>query len=165
MRAALRRWWQERVAREQRVLAAGAVLVCALLAWALVWHPLTRAEQDLRARLEARQTDLAFLEQAGGRLGALQQRARSGGARREGRSLLALVDASAREAGLGPVIRRLEPLDEKRIRIECKTADFDTLIGWLADLDASWGVRIEDLSVDRAGGPGQVDARLLLGES
>lgn len=156
--------WRSREPREQRVLAAGAAVCALLLGWALVWHPLDRARQDLSAQLSARQQDLAFLQQAQGAWQQLQERQHTGGASREGKSLLALADASARKAGLGPNIRRLEPLDDKRIRIEYKAADFDTLSGWLADLHRRYGIRADDVSVDRAAGTGQVNARLTLGE-
>lgn len=163
--ASLTRWWRAREARERQVLAAGAVLAALLLGWALVWHPLASARGDLEARLTARQADLAFLQQAGVELDRLRQRGRSGGASRAGKSLLALADASAREAQLGPTLRRLEPLDGKRIRMEFKGADFDTLIAWLAGLQQRYGIAVDDLSLDRADGAGQVDVRLTLGEA
>ncbi len=160
----LKKLWHAREPREQRVLALGAVACVLLLGWALVWHPLQRARQDLGARLDARQQDLAFLQQAQAQLQQLKSRDQKGGASRQGKSLLALADASARKAGLGPNIRRLEPLDDKRIRLEYKAADFDVLIGWLADLKRRYGIHAEDVSVDRAAGTAQVNARLALGE-
>lgn len=156
--------WRSREPRERQVLAIGAVVCVALLAWALVWHPLTRAQQDLDARLSARQQDLAFMRQAEAQLESLRQTSQQGGVSREGRSLLALADASAREAGLGPRLTRIEPLDGKRIRLELKTADFDVLVGWLADLQRRYGIQANDVSIDRAAGDGQVNARLTLGE-
>lgn len=160
----LHKLWRAREPREQRVLALGAVVCVLLLGWALIWHPLDRARQDLGARLEARQQDLAFMQQAKTQLKQLQGREQKGGAIRQGKSLLALADASARKAGLGPNIRRLEPLDNKRIRLEYKAADFDVLMGWLADLYRRYGIHADDVSVDRAAGSGQVNARLTLGE-
>ena len=160
----LHKLWRAREPREQRVLASGALVCVLLLGWALVWHPLERARQDLDARLQARQQDLAFLQQARSQLQQLQSRDQKSGASRQGKSLLALADASARKAGLGPNIQRLEPLDDKRIRLEYKAADFDVLMGWLADLNRRYGIRADDVSVDRASGNGQVNARLTLGE-
>lgn len=163
--AALRTAWHGREPREQRILAIGALVVVLLLAWALVWHPLSRAQQDLSARLSARQQDLSFMQQAKSQLQSLRQRDEAGGSQRQGRSLLALADASARKAGLGPNIKRIEPLDDKRIRLEYKAADFDVLIAWLSDLKWHYGIDTDDVSLDRAASTGQVNARLTLRES
>ncbi len=163
-RASLRHAWDAREPREQRILAGGAVICVLLLGWALIWHPLSRARQDLLAQLSARQQDLAFLQQAEPQLKNLRQRDQTGGARRQGQSLLALADASARKAGLGPKIRRIEPLDNKRIRLEYKAADFDVLMAWLSDLKRHYGISADDLSLDRAAGTGQVNVRLTLSE-
>lgn len=162
--AALRTWWSAREQREQRVLAVGGICAALLLGWAFLWLPLTRVEQNLAARLEARSADLAFMQDAAGELEALRARDQGGNARREGKSLLALADATAREVGLGPALKRLEPLDARRIRIEFAAADFDTFIGWLAMLERDYGIRAEDLSLDRGSGAGEVAARLTLGE-
>ena len=163
-RATLRHAWAAREPREQRILAGGAVICLLLLGWALIWHPLSRARQDLLAQLSARQQDLAFLQQAEPQLKNLRQRDQTGGARRQGQSLLALADSSARKAGLGPNIKRIEPLDNKRIRLEYKAADFDVLMAWLSDLKRHYGISADDLSLDRAAGTGQVNVRLTLSE-
>lgn len=163
-RQSLQAAWRSREPREQRILIAGGIVCVLLLGWALVWHPLVRAHQDLEARLGARQQDLAFMQQAEAQLKALSQREHKGGASRQGKSLLALADASARDAGLGPKITRIEPLDGKRIRLEYKAADFDVLMAWLSGLRGQYGISAEDISLDRAAGTGQVNARLTLGE-
>lgn len=162
--AGLRRWWQGLAVREQRVLMAGAVVVGLLLGWALVWYPLARTQQNLEARLAARQADLAFMQQAGKRLQGIDQRQQRGKVQRRGKSLLALADASAREAGLGPNMARLEPLDGKRIRMQYQAANFDVLVAWLAGLRRQYGIQVVDLSVDRQSAEGQVDAALTLAE-
>lgn len=163
-RQSLQAAWRSREPREQRILMAGGIVGVLLLGWALVWHPLVRAQQDLEARLSARQQDLVFMQQAGAQLKSLRQGEHKGSASRQGKSLLALADASARKAGLGPKIKRIEPLDGKRIRLEYKAADFDVLMAWLSDLKRQYGISADDVSLDRAAGTGQVNARLTLGE-
>lgn len=157
-------WWRARQPREQRILALGALACAVLLGWALVWHPLHQARLDQQARLSARQADLAFMQQAGAQLQQLRQRDARGGVSRQGKSLLALANASAGKAGLGGYIKRLEPLDGKRVRIEYHGADFDALVAWLATMEQQYGIRANDVSVDRATGAGRVDARLTLVE-
>lgn len=162
--SAVKTWWQQRERREQQVLLGGAALCALLLGWALVWYPLTRARHDLGVRLVTQQQDLRFMQDAAGQLRGLAQKDRQGHASREGKSLLALADASARDAGLGPTLKRIEPLDDKRVRIEFAASDFDVLSAWLQGLNREYGVRPGDVSIDRASGEGQVNARLTLVE-
>jgi general secretion pathway protein M len=80
----------------------------------------------------------------------------------DGRSLLARVDEGARQAGLGPVLLRVEPLSAGRVRAHFQAAPFDQLMDWLQPLGSQHGVRVEELSLQRAAGVGLVDARLTL---
>jgi general secretion pathway protein M len=160
----LSRWWQAREARERQVSLAGAVVVALLLGWAFVWHPLSLARASLQTRLATQKQDLAYMQRAAVELRALQARGSHGQARREGKSLLALTDASARDAGLGPALKRVEPLDDKRVRVEFAAAGFDALAAWLQGLQRDYGIRADDVSIDRGAGDGVVDARLTVQE-
>jgi general secretion pathway protein M len=85
--------------------------------------------------------------------------ARAGG----GGSLLARVDAGARVAGLGGSLVGIEPQDAQHVRVQLSGADFDVLASWLEGAAAD-GIRVEELSLQRASGPGRVDARVSLRE-
>ena len=81
---------------------------------------------------------------------------------RAGKSLLALADASAREAGLGAALTRAEPVDGARVNVWLERANFDQLAGWLEVLACRYGVGVEELSIERVEGVGLVDARVAL---
>jgi general secretion pathway protein M len=84
------------------------------------------------------------------------------GQRAEGQSLLALTDRTAREAGLGPAIRRVEPEGNDRVRIVLEQAGFDDMTAWLEQLVSRSQVRIDNVTVDKRPEPGLVNARLVL---
>jgi general secretion pathway protein M len=84
---------------------------------------------------------------------------------RDNRSLLARVDASAREAGLGDVLLRVEPVSSGQVRVQFERAGFDALVRWLEDLSTRYGTRVTELSATRSEGVGLVDARLSLDEA
>ncbi|MDN5925106.1 MAG: type II secretion system protein M, partial [Xanthomonadales bacterium] len=112
----------------------------------------------------SQQQNLDFMHQAQTELKALGARDQHGDAQRKGKSLLALADASARSAQLGAQIKRIEPLDQKRVRIEFARVDFDVLAGWLQGLQRSYGIRAQDVSITRVQGIGLVNAHLTLQE-
>lgn len=160
----LQTWWRDRAPRERQVLLIGAALCALLLGWALLWYPLAQARHTLRARLVAQQQNLDFMRHAQGRIKALGVRDKHGAAQRKGQSLLALADSSARAAKLAGQIKRIDPLDQKRVRIEFARVDFDVLAGWLQGLQRNYGIHAEDVSIDRVQGIGLVDAHITLQE-
>lgn len=164
MTAPVKAWWRAREPRERQILGIGGVLLVLMLGWAFVWFPLDRAVQSLATRLQTQQRDLAYMQRAKAELLHLRAEGGKGRVQRGGQSLLALTDASARKAKLGPALKRIEPLDEKRVRMEFSGAGFDALAAWLDDLQHHYGIVTLDASISRAGSDGVVDARLTVQE-
>lgn len=158
----IRNWWQARSASEQRMLAGGGTLVAVLLVWAFAWHPLAAARVRNAEGLEARRAGLAFVQAGVAELAGLQAAGFEAGGLREGRSLLALADVTAREAGLAGWLRRVEPAGSGSVRVSFEGVAFDPLVSWLEDLVRRYGITVHELAVDRAEGLGRVDARLTL---
>lgn len=151
--------WGKLPARDRGALLAGAVLVACLLLWSLAWRPLAASRAALRSEAMANAGELAWMRPASARLVAM------GGApvaqAAGGRSLLARTDAGSRAAGLGASLVAIEPQGAHRVRAQFSGADFDVLAGWLQRL-AIEDIQVEELSVQRASGPGRVDARVTL---
>lgn len=162
--SALRQRWDVLAPREQRVLAFGAVALLLIVGYLGVWEPLAQSRADWHARVVAAETDLAWMRAA-----APQVQARRGTQARvpmaDGRSLLARADASARDAGLGTALLRVEPVTASQVRVTFEQAGFDALMRWIETLSAQYGAQVGELSVQRADGVGLVDARLSLEES
>lgn len=158
-------WWQARDFREQQVLAIGAVLIALLLVWAFVWHPLSQKRAQLEQRIASAEGELVQLRLAAAQLEARRKAGVRGGGDRAGRSLLALADATARDAGLGGALKRVEPVDGQGVRVSFEFASFDTLTKWLERLADDFGVVAATLSADRADAPGLVHAQVLLNDA
>ncbi|HZX91392.1 MAG TPA: type II secretion system protein GspM [Rudaea sp.] len=157
-------WWQKQSERDQRVLAVGAALVALLLAWAFVWYPLARARAQLESRVEHERTDLAWMLQSGGELQELRAKGARGKVDRQGKSLFALADVTARGAGLATALKRVEPTGSRSVRASFEAADFDALIGWVDVLARDYAVQTTDFSADRVEAIGTVNARVVLEE-
>ncbi|HSE11503.1 MAG TPA: type II secretion system protein M [Rudaea sp.] len=157
-------WWHKQSAHDRRVLGVGAVVIALLLAWAFVWNPLARARAQLETRVAHERTDLAWMRQASGELQALRAKGARGQVDRQGKSLFALADVTARGAGLATALKRVEPTGPKSVRASFEGANFDALIGWVDALTRDYGVQVTDLSADRVEGLGLVNARVVLEE-
>ncbi len=147
-------------------MGGGALATAALLIYLLMWEPFQDRLANRRQSVVALRADLAWMQQAATELQRLQanpgQPSRPAPGARP--SLLILVDQSARAAGLGGAVKRVEPQGADKIRIQLEDAGFDALIRWLGALDREHGVTIDNAAISSKSAAGQVDARLILSE-
>jgi general secretion pathway protein M len=157
-------WWQSLSERDRRTLAIGGLAVALLLGWSFVWYPLARAREQLQQRVERERGDLAWMQQTSGELTTLRAKGARGQVDRQGKSLFALADVTARGAGLATALKRVEPTGPRSVRVSFETASFDALISWVDALSRDYGVQATDVSADRVEGIGLVNARVVLEE-
>jgi general secretion pathway protein M len=140
MTSAFASWWRLRTPREQRLLAAMALLAALVFAWLLVLRPLWRAEEDARARLDAAVLQLA------------EARAREAAAARGGAAPAAalaepadaLVSRTAAETGFADGQVRGE--GPGRAAIAIPAARPQALLAWIGRLE-SQGLAVHSLSL------------------
>jgi general secretion pathway protein M len=162
-------WWNTLSLRERWIIGAGAVLVGILLFYALVWHPLQTNLTALHQSVGELRTDVTWMQQAAGDVKRLTNAAETNSQATPTRdeSLLVFVDRTARAAGLGPAVKRVEPQGANQLQIRLEQVSFDEMIRWLGSLQQEHGIALINAVVDRQTESGRVDARLVLqgGES
>lgn len=158
----MKEWWDGLGTRERLILAAGALVVVPLLLWALLWRPLVggvaRLEQDVSVQRE----QLRWMQNAAAEIGQLRGSGAQAAGGLGGRSLLAVVDQSARGAGLGNGLKRIEPESTDAVRVRLEGVPFDAVVQWLDELSRQFGVLASLVSIEREAAPGQVNVRLTL---
>lgn len=151
----LKAWYAGLQQREQRMVAIGAVVLCALLLVGGILLPLQSAVSSAQKRTETKREDLAWM-----RVNAPEiQTAGPTLASDTGEAPVVTVDRVGREVGLGSALRGTQP-SGNGVRVQLEGAPFDTLITWLATLDQRYGLAIESITVDRAARPGVVNANI-----
>lgn len=161
----MRAWWAGLANRERLLVGlAGGTVLLALL-YLLVWEPFAQGRADLASRVQAHQKDLTWMQQSATELARLRASTRTQTVRDRQRSLLAIIDSSAKQTGLRKVIQRMEPVGKDGAKLWLENADFDRLMGWLGELQRRFGIRVTRASFDRQDSPGRVDARLSLQRS
>ncbi|HEB98484.1 MAG TPA: type II secretion system protein M [Thiotrichales bacterium] len=159
----MRDWFESLPPRDRAMVLGGGVLALLLLAWAFLWHPLVVKARDLEAEVEGLQGQLAWMQEAAAEVRRLQRTV--AGSRPQGlggRSLLAVVDQSARSAGLAAGLKRVEPDGQARAKVRLEQVPFDNLMRWLGQIRRQYGIRALNVRLERAEGEGQVNARLSL---
>lgn len=158
----MKAWWENLGARERGLIVVGTVLVMMLLSYVLAWEPLRNSDRRLRQNVAERRADLAWMRQAAEEI----KRLGGAGAARpvaDNRSLLTLVDQTARAAGLGAALKRVAPQGDDKLSAQLDGAEFDKLIPWLSALERDQAIAIISLNVDRTDAPALVNARVVLG--
>src|SRR5690606_19882050 len=97
-------WWAGLAERERRTPVVGAALAALVLGYALLWMPLEQSRDEWRVRASAADANWAWMRAAAERVKDAAPVAQAAPADR--RSLLAVVDAGVREAGLAGSLLR-----------------------------------------------------------
>ncbi len=156
-------WFNSLELRDRRaVLAVAAALALAIFYFGFL-EPQVASRQTLRQDIEQQRKSLAWMQGAAAEVRVLKSGGGQAGVRREGRSLLGLLDRTARAAALSQSITRMEPQGKERVRIWLTEADFDKVINWLGQLRKQHGVQVNSLDLERGKAPGLVGGRLALG--
>jgi general secretion pathway protein M len=158
----VRAWFDSLGTRERMILAAGLALLIPLLVWALLWQPLAGSVDRLEEEVAQQRETLAWMQRAAAEVKRLRGSGGTAAAGLGGRSLLAVVDQSARAAGLGGGVKRIEPESADAVRVTLEGVAFDTVLTWLDALGRDFGVAAGMVSVEREPVPGQVRMRLTL---
>lgn len=154
-------WFFRLEPRERALVSAGATLLLLLLLYLMIWEPVAGKYTRLQATVQSQQQDLAWMQQAAGQINALKRSATGGAQGLGGRSLLAVVDQSARSGGLGEAIKRIEPDGSKGVKVWLEGAAFDPMIIWLGKLSKSYLIEPSIITLEPIG-DGRVNARLTL---
>jgi general secretion pathway protein M len=149
--------------RERMLFSAGGVLLLLLLLYVMIWEPIAGGYSSLKENVDTKQQTLAWMQQAAAQINALKRSAAGGAQGLGGRSLLAVVDQSARTGGLGDAIKRIEPEGSKGVKVWLEGAAFDPMIIWLGKLSKSYQIQPSIITLEPVGN-GRVNARLTLME-
>jgi type II secretory pathway component PulM len=160
----MKRWYSALEDHERRLVMVGGAALLVLVAVLAVWMPLNERRDALAQRAETQADTLAWMEEARQQVLSGRRQAATGAGDRGGRSLLSLIDATAREHELGERLRRAEPSGADGVRVWFEGVRFTALAGWMESLSERYGLAFEGFNIDRAG-TGRVNARLTVNES
>jgi type II secretory pathway component PulM len=151
-------WFNAQSPRDQRVamIAAAVVVLLVLLG---IFVPLDTSVSRAHARVQRKQADLAWMQSVEPQLAAAGTAVTAPTAQR---SMIVVIDSSARESGLGSSLSSSEPSGPGALRVRLDKAPFDTMVVWLARLSQQNGIHVEQGNIDAAGPPGLVNAGLVL---
>lgn len=155
----MRAWWEGLAMRERQVVLLAALTLFLAGVFVLVIEPGLERRSALQGQLQKLVDEEAWMQAQAPAVRARIQASGTRPATRPGGSPLAVVDVSARAAGLGSALRRVRPL-ESGVEAELHGASYSALIGWLATLEDRHGLQVVSLSIDLGDEPARVNAQL-----
>jgi general secretion pathway protein M len=157
----MKEWWTKLALRERLITTSTAILLGILLVYTFIWHPMSSGIAQLEQSTLENRTTKQWMEQAA--VEAQNLRATDDPATKgpDNRSLLALVDETSKQAGLGSAIKHIEPENQEIVRVTLEQATFDDLVMWLGSLQHLYRIQVTELAVDREG-DGIVGAHITL---
>ncbi|MCH8503064.1 MAG: type II secretion system protein M [Ectothiorhodospiraceae bacterium] len=164
----LKQWWDGLAARERRTLSIGGMALAVILFYFMIYQPIHDRTADLEREARNQQELSGFLAQATEELRSRgispmpTGESRNGTGRGSDQALFALADQTARQAGLGRVLRRVEPSGQGGARVSFEQIAFDDLVRWLAALREQHGVSASVVTARRSELEGRVDVQLVL---
>jgi len=157
----MRKWFADLEPRERTILGGGALIATIIVAWGLIWNPLSTRTVELGDSVATKQRLLATLQRARA-LSAPTGQLVDASTRQ---SLVLLVDQTHRSYGLDGTLVRNQPDGADGIRVTFQDASFDGLIAWLGTLQGSYAVTVETATIDGGRQAGIVNATLVLRRS
>lgn len=157
-------WWRGLNTREQRMVLIGGIAVVLMVVYFGVWEPVQAQKKNLEKAVLEQHAVRDWMQQAAAEIDLLRGRSKrnSRTAGSPGRSLLAVVDQTAKRGKLGPALRRVEPEGTSAVRVWLDQASFDDTMRWLTGLQRDHGIFVSTITVDRQDASGIVNVRLSL---
>ena len=157
----MKAWFMGLAPRERFMVSAATAFVSLVLIYLVVWLPLASHTARLEQGVAEQQALKQWMQRAAAEARQLRGSAAATGGD-AGRSLLAVVDETAKQAKLGPAVKRIQPEGQDLVRVSLEQAPFDDVVAWLAGLQQTQGVSVVDATLDRQPASGLVNARITL---
>jgi len=154
-------WFMGLEARERKLVIGGAAVLLLLLFYVAIWEPLAGGYAALKNNVAEQKQTLVWMQQAAQQLQLLRRSAPAAAQGLAGRSLLAVVDQSARADGLGSSLKRIEPDGSKGVKVWLEGVVFDSMVIWLGKLTRTYHIETSIITIEPLGN-GRVNARLTL---
>ncbi len=158
-------YWQQLKPRERMLITVGGGFFFVIILYLMILEPLTIKVDRLTVKVEKQKTEIQWLKKTAKEVKQLQRSGAGGsGSKRQGQSLLVIVDRTSKTDKLGKSISRIEPDGSSRVRVWLESASFDDLMNWLGTLERKYNVVVETAVIDKTASLGRVNARMVFVE-
>lgn len=158
----MKAWFLSLTQRERSMVQSAGTVVFLFIFYLIIWEPIADSYQNNQKNVAAATETLMWMNAAAKEVGQLRGGGVSSGAPQGKEFILGIIDRSARKAGLGAVMKRVQPESETGVRVWFENAVFDDLITWLASIETQHGLLVNEINIEQTESPGLVNVRVFL---
>ncbi|MEJ2116260.1 MAG: type II secretion system protein M [Gammaproteobacteria bacterium] len=156
-------WWDALQLRERYIVLIASVLTALIILYLSVWSPIANSRDSKLKHVEAKRDTVFWMSQKKQEVEHLKRiNPNMFNNATDKRSLLAIVDTSAKQMGVRPDITRIEPKGEDSVQLYVEDIVFDYLIVLLGELERRNNIEVSDASFNRSDQVGKVTGRVTL---
>jgi type II secretory pathway component PulM len=144
--------------REKMIVVVALLVVVVIGVHALVIEPYQLRVVELQGELEQQRADLDWMKSA---VVNLPSAAAAPSTVEINGTLANFVDQAVRRQGLSGQLTQISPIGTDEIRMRYSAVDFNQLIGFIAQVNAS-GLDVKDIRISPGDNPGIVDSNVVL---
>ena len=148
--------------RERNMVIAAASVISIFLLYQVIWLPISENYQRAQKNVANATETLKWMRNAAKEVKQLKS---SGGLSNhpQGKQfVLGMIDRTAKRAGLGSVMKRVQPEGQSGVRVWFENAIFDELIKWLAIIQSEHGLLVNEINIEQTESTGLVNVRVFL---
>ncbi len=157
----MKSYWDTLQARERLLVIFSASALLLLTIYLVIIEPYLNERQRLYRSVQIQQETLQWMKETAP---LLKEKNLPGSRSGKGQSLMSAIDQSVRKSNLNQAIKKIQP-EGKRVRIQFSQVSFDSMLAWLAQVEKQLGYRVDGMVVERLDKPGQVNARIVIGDN
>ena len=158
----MKAWFLTLTQRERLMVQAASVVIVLLLTYLMILDPISTNYSKNKKNVQTATETLEWMRNSATEVKQLRG-GRGLAIRPQGKQfVLSMIDNSARKAGLAAVMKRVQPEGDSGVRVWFEAAAFDELIKWLATIESTHGLLVNEINIEQTDSVGLVNARIFL---
>ncbi len=157
----LTQWLDSLQKRERLTVYVGAIAFVLILFYLVIWEPVISAHENEQLKHHSQRQLYSWMKDAADEIQAINSSGGSFANRFRNQSISSLADRSATTTGIKQFITKIDQ-SKDGAKVNLKSADFDRIVTWLAELENKYGIVATRVKVEKSSAPGAVDADITL---
>lgn len=151
----MKAWWQQLNSREQRLVAAMAVVFMVFIFYSAIWQPINKSLAEANSKLIRQQALLTWVQE---NTNLYQQAKQTAGKTKFSGSISSVANRSAKTYKL--TITRMQPQGDD-LQVWIDSTSFTQLLFWLEHLANNEGLQVKAIDLTPGDKAGEVNVRRL----
>lgn len=159
----MKNWWVKLQQREQTVILIGSFILILAFLYFVIWSQIVLDYNNKASRVDNKRETLNWISQRKEELEHLKRiNPNLFNQATDNRSLLAIVDASAKQIGTHSSITQIDPDGENKVSVWVENISFDHLIILLGELERRNHIEVASLDLNKSQPIGKVSGVVTL---